>query len=141
VSVHLITPLPRDERAADPGDPLRLEPTPGLHLVELWACASLAADPFEVGAPSQFVPAPAVGGVRFRLVTLPHDPIGYMHRTATIDLVTVVRGEVSLALADGHETALRSGDTVVLRGTEHAWRNHTDTPAVLSVTLLGASVL
>ncbi len=106
--------------------------------MELWACDSLAADPFEAGAPSRFVPAPAVGGVRFRLVTLPHDPIGYMHRTATIDLVTVVRGEVSLALTDGQETALRPGDTVVLRGTEHAWRNHTDTPAVLSVTLLGA---
>jgi quercetin dioxygenase-like cupin family protein len=61
-----------------------------------------------------------------------------MHRTATIDLVTVVRGEVSLALADGQETALRPGDTVVLRGTEHAWRNHTNTPAVFSVTLIGA---
>jgi quercetin dioxygenase-like cupin family protein len=137
VSVHLITPPLHDDRAADPGDPLRLEPTPGLHLVELWSCDSLAADPFEAGAPSQFVPAPAAGGVRFRLVTLPHDPVGHMHRTATIDLVTVVQGEVSLALADGRETALRPGDTVVLRGTEHAWRNHTDTPAVLSVTLLG----
>jgi uncharacterized cupin superfamily protein len=50
----------------------------------------------------------------------------------------VVQGEVSLALADGHETALRPGDTVVLRGTEHAWRNYTNIPAVLSVTLVGA---
>lgn len=138
MSVHLITQPLNDGRAAGPGDPLRLEPTPGLHLVELWACDSLAADPFEAGVPSQFVPAPTAGGVCFRLVTLAHDPVGHMHRTATIDLVTVVRGEVSLALADGQETALRPGDTVVLRGTEHAWRNHTNTPAVLSVTLIGA---
>jgi quercetin dioxygenase-like cupin family protein len=61
-----------------------------------------------------------------------------MHRTPTVDLVTVVRGAVSLALADGTETALVAGDTVVLRGIEHAWRNHSPEPAQLAVVLLGA---
>jgi quercetin dioxygenase-like cupin family protein len=62
-----------------------------------------------------------------------------MHQTPTVDLVTVVRGTVSLALADGTETALAAGDTDVLRGTEHAWRNHSQEPAQLAVVLLGAS--
>jgi quercetin dioxygenase-like cupin family protein len=137
VTAHVIIPTSHEARAASMSDPLRLEPTPGMHLVELWACDSLSADALTEGAPAEFIPAPAAGGVRYRLVTLPPDPVGYMHRTATIDLVTVVRGNVSLALTDGPETALQPGDTVVLRGTEHAWRNHTDDPAMLAVVLLG----
>jgi quercetin dioxygenase-like cupin family protein len=136
VTTHLITPP-----AAGTSAPLRLEPMPGMHIVELWACDSLEGGALEAGPPPEFTPAPAAGGVRYRLVTLPPDPVGHMHRTTTIDLVTVVSGEVSLALADGDETVLRPGDTVVLRGTEHAWRNHTDDPALLAVVLLGQAVI
>jgi quercetin dioxygenase-like cupin family protein len=130
VATHLITPTGTP-------DPLHLEPAPGMHIVELWACDSLAAGALEAGIPSEFALAPGAGGVRYRLVTLPPDPVGHMHRTATVDLVTVVQGKVSLALADGRETALQPGDTVVLRGTEHAWRNHAEAPAVLAVVMLG----
>jgi quercetin dioxygenase-like cupin family protein len=113
----------------------------GLQLVELYAADAVAADALTDGVPSGFAPSPEHGGVRFRLVTLPPDPVGHLHRTPTVDLVTVVRGAVSLALADGTETALTAGDTVVLRGTEHAWRNHSQEPAQLAVVLLGAGDL
>jgi quercetin dioxygenase-like cupin family protein len=130
---------PHADQSLDESGPLRLEPVPGMQLTELYACDAVAANALAAGVPSEFVPAPESGGVRFRLVTLPPDPVGHMHRTPTVDLVTVVRGAVSLALADGTETPLTVGDTVVLRGTEHAWRNHGEDPALLTVVLLGAA--
>lgn len=135
MSTHVMTPPPAHVRDTA----LRLEPAPGMHLVELYACDAVTADAQLATAPSGFAPTPETGGVRFRLVTLPPDPVGHMHQTPTVDLVTVVRGAVSLALADGTETALVTGDTVVLRGTEHAWRNHSDEAALLAVVLLGAA--
>lgn len=61
-----------------------------------------------------------------------------MHATATVDLVFVLDGEVSLELDDGAEVHLRAGDCVVQNGTRHAWRNHAEAPARLLVCLLGA---
>lgn len=139
MSTHLITPPPHAHEAVDGSEPLRFEPMPGMQLVELYACDAVAANALTASVPSGFAPAPESGGIRFRLVTLPPDPVGHMHRTPTVDLVTVVRGAVSLALVDGTETALVAGDTVVLRGTEHAWRNHSGDPALLAVILLGAA--
>jgi quercetin dioxygenase-like cupin family protein len=110
-----------------------------MHLAELYECDAVNPGALTAGVPSAFAVAPDNGGVRFRLVTLPPDPVGHLHQTPTVDLVTVVRGTVSLALADGTETALTAGDTVVLRGTEHAWRNHGQEPALLTVVLLGAA--
>jgi quercetin dioxygenase-like cupin family protein len=45
-----------------------------------------------------------------------------MHRTQTIDYVVVIEGELVLILEDS-EVALKSGDVVVQRGTNHAWEN------------------
>jgi len=47
-----------------------------------------------------------------------------MHRTSTIDLNVLLSGEVLLVFPDGTETHLKNpGDTVVQRGTSHAWKN------------------
>jgi mannose-6-phosphate isomerase-like protein (cupin superfamily) len=51
------------------------------------------------------------------------------HRTATVDYIILVSGEVTLALEAG-ETVIRAGDLVVQRNTLHAWHNHTDEPVV-----------
>jgi mannose-6-phosphate isomerase-like protein (cupin superfamily) len=61
-----------------------------------------------------------------------------MHTTDTVDYEFVISGEVVLELDDGAEVTLKPGDTVVQNGTRHAWRNRTDTPAVLVVVLVGA---
>jgi quercetin dioxygenase-like cupin family protein len=74
--------------------------------------------------------------VLFRVVSFPPDPDGQMHRTDTLDFVTVVSGELVLALEDGDEATLGPGDTVIQRGTTHAWRNKTDRPAVASVVIV-----
>ncbi len=62
-----------------------------------------------------------------------------MHRTATIDYVVVLEGELTLVLAHG-EVVLRPFDTVVQRGTEHAWSNRGSTPAVFAVMTVDLAV-
>ena len=49
------------------------------------------------------------------------------HRTATIDYIMIVDGEVDLVL-DEARTTVRAGDLVVQRNTNHAWHNNTDRP-------------
>ncbi|MCH8051702.1 MAG: cupin domain-containing protein [Chloroflexi bacterium] len=61
-----------------------------------------------------------------------------MHRTDTIDFVTVVSGEVFLKLDDGAEVHLSAGDLVVQRGTWHAWRNRSSEPCILSAVMVSA---
>lgn len=48
-----------------------------------------------------------------------------MHRTATLDYVVVIEGEVVLVLEDS-EVILKKSDVVVQRGTNHAWENRSD---------------
>jgi quercetin dioxygenase-like cupin family protein len=49
-------------------------------------------------------------------------PAPGMHRTDTVDVVTVVSGELHAILETG-EIVLRAGDSIVQRGTMHAWSN------------------
>ncbi|MGW4561756.1 cupin domain-containing protein [Streptomyces sp. NPDC004561] len=60
-----------------------------------------------------------------------------MHRTETVDVVTVVSGELVLVL-ETEETTLRPGDTVVQRGTKHAWHNRTDEPCLIIAVMMAA---
>ncbi len=48
-----------------------------------------------------------------------------MHRTKTLDYAVVIEGEVVLVLDDS-EVALKQGDVVVQRGTDHAWENRSN---------------
>lgn len=60
-----------------------------------------------------------------------------MHITDTVDYVYIISGKVTLELDHG-EVDLQAGDTIVQRGTWHAWRNRTDTPCVVAAVLVGA---
>lgn len=59
-----------------------------------------------------------------------------MHQTATVDYAIVVSGELYLELDDGVEVQLPTGSTVVQNGARHAWRNHSDAPAMLAYVIL-----
>ena len=61
-----------------------------------------------------------------------------MHVTDTIDVLTVVEGEIYVVLQET-ATLLRAGDSVVQRGTEHAWINRSERPAVLVATMMSAT--
>jgi hypothetical protein len=59
-----------------------------------------------------------------------------MHQTDSLDIVTVVSGEIWAVLETG-ETLLQPGDTVVQRGTMHAWRNRGGTPCIVAAFHVG----
>jgi quercetin dioxygenase-like cupin family protein len=82
---------------------------------------------------------PPAGGTRFGVLDLaPGREAPGRHRTDTIDYVVCVWGEVTLRL-DRAEVVLRPGDTLVQRGTEHAWCNRGAEPARIAFVLLDAS--
>jgi hypothetical protein len=59
------------------------------------------------------------------------------HKTNSVDYAIVLFGEI-YALMDGGEVLLRAGDTLVQRGTNHAWSNRTDKPARVAFVLIDA---
>ena len=63
-------------------------------------------------------------------------PLGF-HTTPTVDVLTVVSGELYCLLDEG-EVLLRPGDTLVQRGTAHSWSNRTDQIVVAVATMVSA---
>jgi mannose-6-phosphate isomerase-like protein (cupin superfamily) len=61
-----------------------------------------------------------------------------VHATDTVDVVTVVEGEI-YAVLENEEVHLRVGDTIVQRGTKHAWSNRTSGPATIVATMYSAT--
>jgi mannose-6-phosphate isomerase-like protein (cupin superfamily) len=57
----------------------------------------------------------------------------YLQKTRTVDLCLVLDGEITLIL-DKEEVHLKAGDTVVQRGTNHAWSNHSDRPCTVAIS-------
>lgn len=57
-----------------------------------------------------------------------------MHQTETLDVICLLKGDVSLVLDTG-ETRIRPGQVVIQRGTSHAWRAHGG-PAMLLAVLI-----
>lgn len=60
-----------------------------------------------------------------------------MHKTETVDYIILLKGEVTLLL-DADERRLKPFDVVIERGTNHAWVNHGDEPALLMAVLVDA---
>ncbi len=59
-------------------------------------------------------------------------PHPYMQKVRALDICVVLEGEITLVL-DTEEVHLKAGDIVVQRGTNHAWSNRSDKPAIVSV--------
>lgn len=57
-----------------------------------------------------------------------------MHQTETLDVICLLKGDVSLVLDTG-ETRIQPGQVVIQRGTSHAWRAHGG-PAILLAVLI-----
>lgn len=67
-----------------------------------------------------------------------NEPEPWMHRTKTIDYAYVIEGEMCLLLDDGIEVVLKEGDTVVQRGTNHAWANRSGKRCRMLFVMMGA---
>ncbi|MFL2714045.1 MAG: cupin domain-containing protein [Gammaproteobacteria bacterium] len=77
-----------------------------------------------------------IGAAHHRIDTSKHPA---MHKTNTIDYIILLKGDVSLLL-DEEEVRLEPFDTVVQRGTNHAWVNHGDEPALLIAVLIDSEL-
>jgi mannose-6-phosphate isomerase-like protein (cupin superfamily) len=133
--------------------------------MEVWRADRLPADLDEAGPLSAVSVAPAAeGGLVVRVCTFPPDTdmdeqtrreyessvaTSYaaadggshtgmaLHRTDTVDVLTVVRGELTL-ITETAQTVLRQGDSVVQRGTAHAWSNRTSEVVVVVAIMMAA---
>lgn len=85
----------------------------------------LAADAFE-----------KIGAAHHRVDTRKHPA---MHKTETIDYIILLKGDVTLIL-DNEEVDLKPFDVVVQRGTNHAWVNNGDEPALLIAVLIDSNI-
>ena len=85
----------------------------------------IAADAFE-----------KIGAAHHRVDTSKHPA---MHKTETIDYIILLKGDVTLVL-DQEEVDLKPFDVVVQRGTNHAWVNNGDEPALLIAVLIDSNI-
>jgi hypothetical protein len=62
----------------------------------------------------------------------PQAPHPYMQKTRTLEFGIVLEGEIVLVL-DTQEVICKKGDFIVQRGTNHAWSNRSNKPAVVAI--------
>ncbi len=142
-----------------------MDSMPGLALTDIWETGGSPADNTgELDAAARPVRlTPPAGGSIFRIVEFPPDSdwrdsanadqafasIGahdandpgasdpLRHKTATIDYIIVLRGEIHAILDEG-EVLLKSGDAFIQRGTIHSWSVRGSEPCILGVVLIDA---
>jgi mannose-6-phosphate isomerase-like protein (cupin superfamily) len=64
-----------------------------------------------------------------------------MHRTSTIDYLTVLSGEVVLKLDGGEEKTVKAGDIVINRGCHHQWTNKTNEQCRIACVSIAAQTV
>jgi hypothetical protein len=142
-----------------------MERMTGLALTDLWetttAPASNAGNDDAANRPVHL--EPPRGGTILRIVEFPPDAVwrknvdanvafasigaGHakdqhsadpmMHKTATVDYIIVLKGEI-YAIMDKGETLLKSGDILVQRGTNHSWSVRGNEPCIIAAVLVSA---
>jgi quercetin dioxygenase-like cupin family protein len=162
---RVITGVDEDGRStvvADEYTPRRAT-APAFTICDIWETQSLPVPMTTEAAVGEVSIYPPAGGFAFRVCTFPPDSdwdvsgqykesldalqgedtfledskIPGMHVHETLDIVTVVSGEMHIVLETG-ETLLRQGDSVVVRGVVHSWRNKTDKPVVITSLMMSA---
>jgi quercetin dioxygenase-like cupin family protein len=85
-----------------------------------------------LNAPHRAEPPP--GGSVCRIVRFPPETrLVKLQKARTLDFCLVLEGEITLVL-DLEEVHLKAGDTVVQRGTNHAWSNRSARPCVVAIS-------
>ncbi|KAJ7139254.1 hypothetical protein C8R44DRAFT_693698 [Mycena epipterygia] len=77
-------------------------------------------------------------GSVFRVFEFSPGTVSPVHRTVSLDYGIVAKGSIVLELDDGERITLNEGDTIVQRGTMHAWRNESTEWARIYFVVLGA---
>ena len=101
----------------------QINPTP--EGVPMDVLQNMAADAFE-----------KIGASHHRIDTSKHPA---MHKTDTIDYIILLEGDITLIL-DKEEVVIKPHDVVVQRGTNHAWVNNGNNPALLIAVLIDSDL-
>jgi mannose-6-phosphate isomerase-like protein (cupin superfamily) len=101
----------------------QINPTP--EGVPMDVLQNMAADAFE-----------KIGASHHRIDTSKHPA---MHKTDTIDYIILLEGDVTLIL-DKEEVDIKPHHVVVQRGTNHAWVNNGNNPALLIAVLIDSDL-
>jgi mannose-6-phosphate isomerase-like protein (cupin superfamily) len=114
-------------------------------LTHLWNTKATPADicvGLDLDDPGEepHVTPPPPGGSRFVIIDYPPGNSGTMHRTETLDYIVVLAGEIDMVMDDS-TVHLRAGDTMVQRGTNHAWFNRGSENARVAFVLVDAEPL
>ncbi len=75
--------------------------------------------------------------MKWGVYELPAGGVMDMHATKTVDLITMLEGEVTLVLEGGAIVVLRAPDVLLQRGVVHAWENRSAAPARWTGVTLG----
>ncbi|EQB12854.1 cupin domain-containing protein [Sphingobium lactosutens] len=139
---RVVTGHDADGRARFRGEdhaPLRMVPTGDAAMLTIWSTATVPADNNdETEGRDRETGVTLNGGSVIRIVDmLPHSE-SPMHRTNSIDYGIVMKGAIELELEDGHKRTIEEGGVIVQRGTNHRWRNTTDTVCRIAFILIEA---
>lgn len=99
-------------------------------------------NPTPEGVPADLIEAATaeafekMGAAHHRVDTTRHPA---MHKTKTIDYIILLKGDVTLLLDNG-EVDLKPFDVVVQRGTNHAWVNNGNEPALFIAVLIDSDL-
>ena len=115
----------------------------------MWGLDGVSSLPSDGSRFDYKTPIPPAGGFRFEVFHVPPDgeaadfdlpSLGAsMHQTPTLDVIFVVRGQITIALESGEERILHAGDTYVSHGTNHAWHNRSDVVCTMVSAMIGAA--
>ncbi|KAF7310875.1 Cupin-2 domain-containing protein [Mycena chlorophos] len=103
---------------------------PGAFAAPLWVSNGLPTTDNNIDEDGALRPVDGIvhrGGTNFRATDLGPGKMTPMHRTNSLDYNILLEGELELIMEDGSRTHLKApGDSVVMRGGMHAWRNPSD---------------
>jgi quercetin dioxygenase-like cupin family protein len=80
---------------------------------------------------------PPSGGLSARIITWEPGSYADYHQTDTIDLIFIISDGLELMLDEG-STVLNAGETVIQRGTNHAWRVYGEEPCTFVAIMISA---
>ena len=128
----------RSTVVADARDVVDTVPLPGYRVQELWSQSTVPGDVHDEGVSAGALDIePPSQGALVRVLTVQSLPleawVANPHGDGNRHVLTLVAGTIDLVLEDV-ETTLTPGDTVVLSGHVHDWRNTYGQPAVLLYT-------
>ena len=129
----------RSTIARDDHDLAQTQPLTGFSLQEIWSQESVPGSRADAGLRAGAIGIePPAAGALVRILTIsalgPEDEwVPNLHGDNNRHVLTVVSGTVDLILED-NVTTMHTGDSVVMSGHIHDWRNTYGVPAVLVYT-------